>query len=210
MKATEAGPVIGMAMESSNGAAQIVVKVDSMWYVPSNDLLQGGNAAAVAVADNISAVDGSFSGSVTVAEHLYGSRDMAGRVRLNAGDSSVRVNFETAYNFLPIVTFSLRSADHVPGQVWVSDEDESGFTINHSAGNATPVALEFNWIAIGVEDAIVTVSDGSTEVVGAEVVEPAAVEPAAEEPAAEEPIVEEPAPAGDDVPADEVPAEPAV
>ena len=121
-----------------------------------------------------------------------------------------------------------------PGRVWISDEDTTGFTLNHSAGSTTSYDLEFNWIAIGVEEAIVTVSDGSEEVFNVNVEQPVAEEPAApvaeepvaEEPAAEEPVVEEfvaeepvaeepvveqpaeePAPAADEVPAEEVPAE---
>ena len=205
MKATEIGPVIGFAMEEHlSGTGQIVVKVDNMWYSPRPEAneLQGGDANAIDVVDNVNVVDGSFEGSVTVAEHLYGSRDMAGRVRLNAGDNKVEVEFDEEYAHLPIVTFSLRTDKHVPGRVWVSDESTEGFTINHSAGSTTEYDLEFNWIAIGVEEAMVTISDGTTEDVEVSVesdVVAEAAEVVEEEPVVEEEVVEE-EPAAEEVP----------
>ncbi|PJA45314.1 hypothetical protein CO174_03980 [Candidatus Uhrbacteria bacterium CG_4_9_14_3_um_filter_50_9] len=208
MKATETGPVIGMAMEAFNeSTGQMTVKVDSMWYTPpasSSTTLQGGNntGSQVADADSVSVVTSVFEGSVMVTEHLYGSRDIAGRARLNAGYNQVRVSFETEYQYLPIVTFSVRSEELVMGRLWISDEDTTGFTINHSAGSTTPYDLEFNWIAIGVQEALVHVSDGTTEEIQVTVTSNVAAEQAAaqiaeatgatEEPPAEEPMVEEP------------------
>ncbi len=169
MKATKAGRVIGMALgDFAESSGKVMVQVVNTWYQPSDSAsnnLQGGNntGSSLIVVNSVEASDGSFNGSVSVAEHLYGSRDMAGRVRLKAGSDKVHVTFEKEYAYLPIVTFSLRSEDRVPGNIWVSDEDKTGFTINHSAGSTTPNDLEFNWIAIGVDEAMVTISDGKTE-----------------------------------------------
>lgn len=162
MKATEAGAVIGMAMESfSSGTGEIVVKVDNMWYTPptaQSSELQGGSSQAVAVADTVSATDAVFEGSVTVAEHIYGSHDVAGRIRMAQGEIRVYVEFETPYDHLPIVTFSSRSNSEAAQGAWISDESEDGFWLNRPDAG-TLAQVEFNWIAIGVEDAQVTVSD---------------------------------------------------
>jgi len=152
------------------------------------------------------------------AEHLYGSRDMAGRARLAAGATEVRVNFENEYQFLPIVTFSVRTDEYIPGRLWVSDEDTTGFTINHSAGSTTAFDIELNWISVGVEEAVITISDGTEEEVevtvtsdvaaeaGAAVIAEAAAEAAAEE-TTEEVVAEEPA--AEEAATEEVVEEPA-
>jgi len=163
MKATTAGPVIGMAMESfSAGTGQITVKVDNMWYSPISEstTLQGGTNTVVQVvsADSITASDAQFEGSVTIAEHLYGSHDMAGRIRMASEETQVRVTFETPYQFQPIVTFSSRSNSADAREAWISNEDETGFTLNRPS-STSGAQVEFNWIAVGVEDAQVTVSD---------------------------------------------------
>ena len=85
---------------------------------------------------------------------------MAGRVRLASGKTSVRVAFEVAYDYLPIITFSSRSNSDSALGAWISNEDTTGFTINRPNSDAQ---VEFNWIAIGVEDAQVTVSDANYE-----------------------------------------------
>lgn len=158
MKATQTGPVIGMAMEGfSGGTGQITIKVDNMWYTPSTEL-QGGSSELVVVASDVTASDVEFSGSVTVAEHLYGSRDMAGRIRMASEETQVRVTFETPYEYTPIVTFSARSNSLDAREAWVSNEDETGFALNRPEATSDS-QVEFNWIAVGVEDAQVTVSD---------------------------------------------------
>jgi hypothetical protein len=182
MRATEEGRVIGMALADWDGVSEtVMVQVMNTWFTPPTSeasSLQGGSSTQVVIADTVSAGTSVFSGSVTVAEHLYGSRDMAGRARLNAGDNSVRVTFETAYQHLPIVTFSVRSEEHVPGRLWISDEDMTGFTINHSAGTSTSYDLEFNWIAVGVEEPIISISNGETEEVSITVTSNVAAEAA--------------------------------
>ncbi len=219
-KAVAEGWTIGTAMESFDGAGDgtIRVFVSTGWYEPATSL-QGGSSDAVAMADETLEVgDHVFAGSVSVAEHLYGSRDMAGRARINAGDNSVRVTFENEYDSLPIVTFSVRSAEHVPGRLWISDESTTGFTINHSAGSTTPDNIELNWIAIGAIEPVVSISNGETETIGVTVSEapaPAPVPepevPAQEEPAAEEePVVEEEVPAEEPVEEEPVVEEPVV
>jgi len=99
--------------------------------------------------------------------------------------------FEENYAHLPIVTFSVRNEEYIPGRLYVSDEDESGFTINHTAGSTTGFDIELNWIAVGVEEAIVTISNGTTENISVTVVSNvAAQEAVAEEPAVEETVEE--------------------
>ncbi len=162
MKATEAGRVIGMALADWNGVSDtVMVQVINTWYQPpvseANEI-QGGNANSVMLADSVSAADGNFSGSVTVAEHLYGSHDMAGRVRLASGKDKVIVTFEKPFaeGSTPIITFSSRSNSESADGAWVSEESTTGFTINRSN---TEAQVEYNWIAIGVYDAQVTVAD---------------------------------------------------
>jgi len=163
MKATAVGPVIGMAMENfSEETGQIIVKVDNMWYSPISESsdLQGGNNTVVQIvsAESITASNAVFSGSVTVEEHLYGSHDVAGRIRMASEETQVRVTFETPYAYQPIVTFSSRSNSSDAREAWISNEDETGFTLNRPE-SSSGAQVEFNWIAIGVEDAQVTVSD---------------------------------------------------
>lgn len=208
MRATESGRVIGMALADWDGVSDtVMVQVVNSWYtapVSEASSLQGGSATQVTITESVSVATSAFTGSISVAEHLYGSRDMAGRARLNAGDDHVRVTFETEYQHLPIVTFSVRTQEHVPGRLWISDEDTTGFTINHSAGNSTPYEIEFNWIAVGVEEAIVSISNGETEEVTVTVTSDVAAEAAAtliaeqtsedtseEEATSEEEVVEE-------------------
>ncbi|MBI4592300.1 hypothetical protein HY733_02530, partial [Candidatus Uhrbacteria bacterium] len=226
MKATQAGRVIGMALANWDGTSPtVMVQVINTWYQPptsGSSSLQGGSSGAVVVADSVTASDASFEGSVTVAEHLYGSHDMAGRIRMASQETSVRVTFETPYEYLPIVTFSSRSNSLDAREAWISNEDETGFTLNRPESTSDS-QVEFNWIAVGVEDAQVTVSDlnggfvqiSVTAENGPSAPAPALVEeeqavPAQEEVAAEEPVVEEvPAeePVAEEAPASEAPVE---
>ncbi|MBI5794215.1 hypothetical protein HZA87_03990, partial [Candidatus Uhrbacteria bacterium] len=203
MKATQAGRVIGMALSNWDGSSPtVMVQVINTWYQPAESAsssLQGGSSSALSVTDSISVADGSFSGSVTIGEHLYGSQDMAGRVRLASGKSSVRVTFETPYDYLPIVTFSSRSNSDSAGGAWISDEDLTGFTINRPNADAQ---VEFNWIAVGVQDAQVTVSDDFSEGTAISVTDTNGPSAPAPVPAPEAPAPEAPAP----VPAPEAPA----
>jgi hypothetical protein len=145
---------------------------------------------------------------------------------MGSGETEVRVTFETPYQYLPIVTFSSRSNSLDAREAWIGNEDEAGFTL-YRPDSTSDSQVEFNWIAVGVEDAQVTVSDlqGGFAQISVndqngpsapaptpveeepvapapveEVVEEPAPEVVTEEPAAEEPVVEE-APA-------EVPSEP--
>jgi len=224
MKATQAGRVIGMALENWNGEKDtVMVQVVNTWYQPATSQassLQGGSTALTTLSGDVSLASGTFSGSVTVAEHLYGSQDMAGRVRLASGKDKVNVTFEKPYanGSTPIITFSARSNSESSAGAWVSDESVTGFTINRPNSSAQ---VEFNWIAIGVTDAQVTVSDDNSEGTNVSVndtngpaapapsapseepaaEEPVAEEPASEEPTAEEPATEEPAPVAEETPA---------
>ncbi|HAU66181.1 TPA: hypothetical protein DCW61_02425 [Candidatus Uhrbacteria bacterium] len=167
MKATQPGPVIGMAMENfSGGQGQIKVKVENMWYVPTSSLQDASSSTLVSEAETITATDASFSGSVTVGEHLYGSHDMAGRVRMMSGTDHVTVTFTTQYAQLPIITFSSRSNSESAQGAWISDESVTGFTIHRSL---TDDQIEFNWIAVGVESAQVTVATDWSEGVSIDV-----------------------------------------
>jgi hypothetical protein len=166
MKATEAGPVIGVALESFDDASgQVLVKVTNFWYSPSSS---SSNALQDAVGtdglDGVEVVvegDAVFEGSVTVRDHLYAGSDTAGRARIVAGDTKVHVAFETSYAQQPIVTATLRTATDIPGYWWVENESTVGFDLWLDGTLTTDV--EFNWIALGVENGKVTVSDGSIE-----------------------------------------------
>jgi len=175
MKATQSGRVIGMALENWNGEKDtVMVQVNSSWYqapVSESNSLQGGSSNTVVIANDVTASDAQFAGSVTVAEHLYGSHDMAGRIRMASQETSVRVTFETQYEFLPIVTFSSRSNSLDAREAWISNEDETGFTLNRP-DSTSGSQVEFNWIAVGIEDAQVTVSDLQGGFVQISVVDP--------------------------------------
>ena len=166
MKATVAGRVIGMALENWNGEKDtVMVQVLNTWYQPATSqasALQGGSTTLTNLSGDVSLANATFSGSVTVAEHLYGSHDMAGRVRLASGKDTVKVVFEKPFaeGSTPIITFSSRNNSDSAQGAWVSDESVTGFTINRSNSGAQ---VEFNWIAIGVNDAQVTVSDDNSE-----------------------------------------------
>ena len=202
-----------MALENWNGEKDtVMVQVVNTWYQPATSL-QGGSSNVISLSGDVSLANAAFSGSVTVAEHLYGSQDMAGRVRLASGKDKVNVTFEKAYasGSTPIITFSSRSNSESAAGAWVSDESVNGFTINRSNSAAQ---VEFNWIAIGVNDAQVTVSDDNSEGTNVSVTDtngPAAPAPAqAEEKSsapAEEPAAEESAPAEEAAPAEEPAAE---
>jgi hypothetical protein len=221
MKADAGDPTIGIALESFSGSEGMIQTLISR----NNGSLQGGSAALTSMDSDTLTVagDASFGGSVTVAEHLYGSKDMAGRARMLAGHDYVHVAFEQAYEDTPVITFSSRSdAEAMAGyQYWVGDESATGFTIYASGWNDQ--VREFSWIAMGVIDGTVTISDGTTsgfdgDVTVAEmpVVEsaPAPVEepvveeiPPVEEVVDEEPVVEEPVveePVAPEVPAETV------
>ena len=208
MKATQAGRVVGMAMANWDGSsATIMVQVINTWYQPATSLQGGSSAVLATTSSDISGVNGAFSGTVTVAEHLYGSQDMAGRVRLVSGKSKVHVKFKKAYasGVTPIVTLASRSSG---ASAWVSNEDSSGFDVNRSDDSSQ---VEFNWIAIGVNDALVTVSNGQDDVTisvndtdGPDAPAPVVVAPAPE--VVVTPAREEVTPAADPVPEASAPA----
>lgn len=166
MKATEAGPVIGVALDSFDGTSgQVLVKVSNFWYTPSasgaSSLQDAAGTEGLEGAEVVVEGDAIFTGSVTVRDHLYASSDTAGRARIVAGDTKVHVAFETSYEQQPIVTATLRTATDIPGYWWVENESTAGFDLSLDGTLATDV--EFNWMALGVENGKVTVSDGSTE-----------------------------------------------
>lgn len=178
MKATEAGPVIGIAMDSFDGASgQVVVKIANFWYVPPTteaSSLQGSDGSALSAGvlsaeSFVVAGNAVFEGSVTVEGHLYGGADMAGRARINTGDTRVHVPFTEEYAAQPIVTATLRTATDIPGYWWVEGESTTGFDLVLDGTLAYPV--EFNWIALGVEAGRVNVSDGSSQEINVYVVD---------------------------------------
>ena len=213
MKATEAGPVIGMALSNFDEAqGQVIIQVVNTWYQPVSSLQGGASSTAMMVEtmtmDQLVAGDATFEGSVTVKEHLYGSRDMAGRAKIVANDDKVHVAFETEYAVQPIVTATLRSNVNIPGYWWIEEESTTGFDIRLDGSLSQDV--EFNWIAVGVEDGVVSVSDGSEKMIevyvkdgSAPVVEASVTEePPVVEEVASEPVVEE-TPAPEVAPAEE-------
>ncbi|MBI4256780.1 hypothetical protein HY626_01855, partial [Candidatus Uhrbacteria bacterium] len=236
MKGTTSGYAVGIAQEAYDGSVRVSASVldqERIYNLPKNldgktayssdpskwssnvgkimMLMNLGyySAGGVSIDDtstnSVSVYDGSFSGSITVAEHLYGSQDMAGRIRMASGETQVRVTFETPYDHTPIVTFSARSNSIDAREAWVSNEDETGFTLNRPESTSDS-QVEFNWIAVGVEDAQVTVSDlqgGWVNISVNDTNGPSAPAPvvAEEEPAVEETSVVEEAPA--EVPSEE-------
>ena len=187
MKADAGDPTVAIALETDADGDGIILSLVSR---NNGYSLQGSSSALTAVSSDSLEVtgDASFGGSVTVAEHLYGSRDMAGRARMAAGHDYVHVDFEEPYESIPVITFSNRSdAEATAGyQYWVGDESETGFTIYASGWNS--FEREFSWIAMGVTEGVVTISDGTTEEFDGSVTVASTPEESA--PAAEE-VVEE-------------------
>lgn len=194
MKATEAGAVIGVALESFAGTSgQVKMKVANFWYAPPTSVassLQGSDGSVLS--------SGSISAdTVIVAEHLVGSSDMAGRAHIVAGDTRVHVDFEEEYAYQPIVNATLRSNVNIEGYWWIEEESSTGFDIVLDGTLGSDV--EFNWIAVGVDGGEVSVSDGSTREIELYVLDGSAptasdeeVVVVADEPAADEtPVVEE-------------------
>ena len=160
MKATKAGRVIGMAISNWDGTSpSVMVQVLNTWYQPATDL-QGSSAALTTLSGDISVANATFTGNVTVEGHIIGSHDVAGRARMDSGKNKVHVTFEKTYEALPIVTISSRTDDASAQNAWLSDEDTTGFTINRTD---TTSQVEFNWIAVGAQDAQVTISDSSSD-----------------------------------------------
>ncbi|KKU30641.1 MAG: FG-GAP repeat protein, partial [Candidatus Uhrbacteria bacterium GW2011_GWF2_46_218] len=212
MKADVGDPTVAIALETDADGDGIILSLVSR---NNGYSLQGSSSTLTAVSSDSLEVagDASFGGSVTVAEHLYGSKDMAGRARMAAGHDYVHVAFTQAYEDTPVITFSSRSdAEAMAGyQYWVGDESATGFTIYASGWNDQ--VREFSWIAMGVVDGVVTISDGTTSGFDGEVTVTAPVveEPApVEEPVVEEPVVEEPAPVEEPVVEEPVVEEPVV
>ena len=216
MKATEAGSVLGIAMGSFDGTSgQVVAKIASFWYVPpatEASALQGSDGSALAAgvlsADTVVVSgDALFEGSVTVEGHLYGGADMAGRARIISGDARVHVPFSNEYASQPIVTATLRTATDIPGYWWVEGESTTGFDI--VLDGTLPYAVEFNWIALGIEAGRVSVSDGSSQEIDVYVVDGGVSEPVV--PVVEEvvpEVAEEPVFAVDEEPATAIEEEP--
>ncbi|MEK7665465.1 MAG: hypothetical protein AAB337_01135, partial [Patescibacteria group bacterium] len=210
MKATEAGRVIGMALSTFDAVeGQVMVQIVNTWYQPSSSSsLQGGNNTGDML--SMGAIDAE---NLTVTGQLYVGSDIAGRARIKAGDESVHVTFETEYSYQPIVIASVREDIDSAFAWWIENETTTGFDIVRSAFSDS--AVEFNWIAMGVDGGIVSISDGTTEEITITVADPGAstdiigvvadtgsssvpveepaVEAPAEEPVAEEPAVEAPA-----------------
>jgi hypothetical protein len=152
-----------------------------------------------AVADLQNAGGADVGEDVEVLEHVYASHDAAGRAYIVPGDTFVMVEFEEEYEYQPIVTVTQRSQYNIPGWYWVEEESTTGFKIMLDGTLGVPV--EFNWMAMGVEEGVVSVSDGSTREIEIYILDGAPEEE--EVPAEEEAPVEEPA----EEPEEEVPAE---
>jgi hypothetical protein len=171
MKATQAGRVIGMALANFDGAeGTIMLQVMNTFYTPAldgNDL-QGGNNTGLALVDGVLRVEGKlvveddaqFKGSVMVEDHIYGGKDIAGRARIKFGDTSVAVRFEQPYEYQPIITASPRAGSKMTGW-WIEEESTTGFRITLESPLSWDV--EFNWIAVGVSDGKISVSDGTIQ-----------------------------------------------
>ncbi len=186
MKATEAGPVIAIAMDAFDGdSGQVGSKIANFWYTPPTSVasgLQGSDGSALAAgalgADTlVVSGDAVFQGSVTVEDHVNVGQDVAGRARIISGDTRVHVAFENPYVSEPIVTATLRTATDIPGYWWVEEESTTGFDLVLDGTLAYDV--EFNWIALGVNDGVVSVSDGSTREINVYVVDGSVPPPAA-------------------------------
>jgi hypothetical protein len=108
--------------------------------------LQGGLNGNASSSDLTVYVPSNFSG------------DSVGEAEIPAGQTSVRVSFDQAYEYQPIVTVT---AVDVPTYGYVSDVDSTGFTINLP----TPVVSEvvFDWHSFASPDEQLTVSGGTTQ-----------------------------------------------
>ena len=171
MKATEAGRVIGMAMENWNGEKDtIMIQVLNTWYQPPTSQassLQGSSTDTLLTTGTVTADtlvvsgDASFEGSVKVAKHVYAGQDVAGRAKILSGDDRVEVTFADEYTYQPIVTATIRG-NEAQGleDWWIEEESTTGFIIR--LDGTLLYDVEFNWIAMGVDAGKISISNGTT------------------------------------------------
>ncbi|MFH1253047.1 MAG: hypothetical protein V1664_01815, partial [Candidatus Uhrbacteria bacterium] len=186
MKADAGDPTVGIALSASDAEIGAI-----------NMLISRNNGSATV--GELAVVDEPYTGSVTVLDHVYGSSDVAGRARIVSGDECVAVAFANEYEYQPIVTATLRSDVNIPGYWWVEEESSTGFRL--CLDGTVAYDVEFNWMAMGVEEGKVSVSDGSTDEIILYVLDGSA--PVAEEAApVEAPVVSE-APVEESAPVEE-------
>ncbi len=95
---------------------------------------------------------------IVLKSQLYLSGDSIGQAKILEGDTSVRVTFDKAYQYDPIVTVTPNG--RVGSEYWVDDKDSTGFTIyiddeaNHS--------ITFDWHAFASPTPKLSVSSGTS------------------------------------------------
>ncbi|MDP2692610.1 MAG: tail fiber domain-containing protein, partial [bacterium] len=102
-----------------------------------------------------------FEGDILVKGHVNFSGDTVGQAKILAGDTSVKIDFASDYEYQPIVNIS--KLTKFDGDYWVSTTTVSGFYIEISAPQDSDI--NFNWNAFGANDAKVFSSDGTTSTV---------------------------------------------
>ncbi|HEX3099884.1 MAG TPA: tail fiber domain-containing protein [Patescibacteria group bacterium] len=127
---------------------------------------------------------------IILQSQLYLSGDNVGEAKILAGQKSVHVSFVKNYQYQPIVTTTPEG--RVGSEYWVSDKDESGFTIYIDQEASDDIV--FDWHSFAGQSAKLTVSDGSTSNIELVVASAPVAPPAGTPPS--EPTPPEPADSG--------------
>jgi hypothetical protein len=131
--------------------------------VSVNGLLMGSVKALDQKISLLAVQSGNKNSQLVIEPLRYVSEDSVGQAKILAGSKTVRINFDRAYEYQPIVTISARGEEALSNNFRYSviEEDESGFTIKISSSQNDDI--EFSWHAFASEGAKLSVSDGSTQ-----------------------------------------------
>ncbi|MBP9748708.1 hypothetical protein KBD18_00735, partial [Patescibacteria group bacterium] len=99
----------------------------------------------------------SFHGEIRVKGHAIFNEDMAGMAKFLVSMTSVQIRFGEPYEAAPVV--SITPENRVIGTWWVETVSREGFTIRMEKPQAH--IMLFHWIALGVKEKQLFVSDGT-------------------------------------------------
>lgn len=140
----------------------------------------------VVLQESLNHIQGNLGGNISsntaivIKEHLYVSEDNIGQAQIVSGEKSVRVSFMSFYQYQPVVVAT--PTEFVEGSYRITDIDDSGFTIELESEQALDIF--FNWHSFAGEQAKLSVSDGSSELIDLVIHQPdeISLEPISEEP----------------------------
>ena len=151
VKATATGRVVGIAMQgySDDGVGSITVFVNPNSYTPTiTDTLTGQvssvfgnlNVSGTATIASLTVVDKLVTKDIVVNGHIIGNADTRGTIVVIKGETSVRQDFNSAFQTAPYVVAS-PVTDFINFRV---ESDETGFTIYIPSAQSSDV--KFNYL----------------------------------------------------------------